>query len=307
VAAELGREAIALLLQILEGHEPALSGAAAALQPEAAAPLIEGGLLKADGYENVAVLPHAEEDTPVPLFAWGAAGCFAGFDATSGPVTIAATQLIRWVVDVPALLTAVATALDLPTRWRPNEHVAGSIWEIGDVRIGGRRVRQPLWFARRLWDPQLKQQLSALIGARPHPHQRLLLTSSPRSRLHGLAIAGTTTLSIPDVLASPDALTVSAEIMAARLSGVTRSIPAGPLTLSDDGTRLVINGIEMTFRSSRQIDAIKKLVGAYHSGQRVRARELTEWGAPERLFGRKRWQQLSPYLKSKDGTWGFEP
>jgi hypothetical protein len=307
VAAELSREAIDLLLQILEGHEPVLAGAAAALRPEAAAPLIEGGLLKADGYDDVAVLPHAEDDTPVPLFAWSAPGHLAGFDPSSGPVTVPSAHLIRWVVDVPLLLTAVAASLDLPARWRPSEYAAGLIWELGDVRIGQRNFRQPLWFARRLWDPRLQKQLGELVTARPHPRQRVLLTSSPRPRLEGLAIAGTTIISVPDVLACPDKLTVSAEIIEARLSGVAQAVQAEPIALSEDGTTLLINGTETIFKAQRHIDAIRKLVAAYHAGQRLRATDLTPHGGLEKLFGKKRWQEISVYIKSRSGRWGFEP
>ena len=58
-----------------------------------------------------------------------------------------------------------------------------------------------------------------MASARPHPRQRVLLTSTPRTRLEHITIAGTTLISIRDVLASPDELAV-------RLAHGPRSVAA---------------------------------------------------------------------------------
>jgi hypothetical protein len=96
------------------------------------------------------------------------------------------------------------------------------------------------------------------------------------------------------------------------LLGVLSGLPAprnnGPVQLSADGTTLVINGgAPMVFKSRAQIAALRKLVAAYYGGQRIRAADLTSLRALNRLFGPERWKQLSTYIKSKDGGWGFEP
>jgi hypothetical protein len=77
--------------------------------------------------------------------------------------------------------------------------------------------------------------------------------------------------------------------------------------LSPDGTRLTINGEFVAgFRSPKQIDALRKLVAAFHSGTRLRAAELTPHGNLSRLFGKAKWELLRHHLRSEGGLWSFE-
>lgn len=122
-----------------------------------------------------------------------------------------------------------------------------------------------------------------------------------------IEIPGVAVVALRDVLATPDDLAVSPDILDARLRGVP-PVTAGPLTLSPDRTKLSINGGDpILFRSEAQKEAIQKLVDAYHAGTRLRARELTHQPSLQTFFGKAKWARLSPFLKSEGGLWGFEP
>ena len=113
---------------------------------------------------------------------------------------------------------------------------------------------------------------------------------------------------VRDVLAAHDQLEIDPAILGARLGGPRAAEgEAGPIVLSPDGTRLTINGeFVARFRSQMQIDALRKLVAAFHSRTRLRAAELTPHGNLSRLLGKEKWALLRPHLRSKGGLWGFE-
>jgi hypothetical protein len=270
--------------------------------------LVKAGLLVPDGYDDVAVRPGDVDDVPVSLFWSDKLGGLSAFSPTAGPVLVPTDQLIRRRVAVAGALAMMTANLDLPSCGRPDGRVAGLAWELGEVRVGGRPHRHSIWFARRLGDRVVQRQVEAALAARPHPRLRVLLTSSRAERLDGLTLPGTSIVPVRDVLGTPDSLGVSDEILAARISGVTPSQHDSLVQLSEDGTTLVINGGEpMMFKSPAHIAALRKLVTAFHAGQRVRAADLTGLRGLDRLFGPKRWKELSAFIKSKNGAWGFEP
>ena len=185
--------------------------------------------------------------------------------------------------------------------------IQGLLWEIGDARLGRRLARVPIWFARRLWDRAVQRQVAETARARPHPRQRVIITSSRATRVRDITILGAIVVPLRDVLSRPESLAVDADILDARLSGISVQSDRGPVVLSADGTRLRINGGPViAFKSPLQIAAIRRLVAAYQAGELVPVIELTEHGNPSRLFGAKKWAELSPYLKSTNGLWGFE-
>ena len=86
-----------------------------------------------------------------------------------------------------------------------------------------------------------------------------------------------------------------------------------PIWLSPDGRKLIINGkVTVNFRSEKHITIIRRLVEGYHAGERYRAQVLldeAQAGAMtlRKAFGDRIWAFLSPYLKSENGLWGFQP
>lgn len=306
-AAGLGAEALDLLLELLELREPRLSGAAAELRPHPARRLMAAGLLVPQDHEAGSASLADHDDVPVSLIWSEQHAALAYFSPAVGLFPVPQDRLVRHKVDVEAVLAATTARMDLPRGRAPHALVEGLLWEIGEVRLGRRPARVPLWFARRLVDPAVVQQVVGAARARPHNRLRVILTSARPSRLAESEIPGAAVVALRDVLATPDDLAVSPDILDARLRGVP-PVAAGPLTLSPDGTRLSINGGDpILFRSEAQKEAIQKLVDAYHAGTRLRARELTHQPSLQTFFGKAKWARLSPYLKTEGGLWGFEP
>ena len=212
----------------------------------------------------------------------------------------------------PSVLAAMTVDLDLPRGQAPFDPIPGLLWEIGDVRIGKRSARDPIWFARRLWDPAVQRKITEIARDRPHTRQRIILTSSGRDRMGDFAIGRTIIVPLHDVLARPDGLAVSVPILDARLGGVQATPDGAPLALSPDGRALVIRGGEpVRFRTAMQITVIRRLVEGYELGIRYRATDLLDLagsnaGSLRRLFGSDKWMRLAPDLKSSAGHWGFE-
>jgi hypothetical protein len=303
----LDAEAVDLLLQVLELREPILSGAAAELSPRSAAVLAAAGLLVPHGHEDVSASQADHEDTPVSLIWSEGHGGFAYFSPAVGLAPVPQERLVRYRVDAAVMLDAMAEGLDRPSNRAAFPLVNGVLWEIGEVRLGRRPVRVPLWFARRLGDPSVLRQVAEAARARPHNRLRVILTSARPSRAAEVEIRGATVVALRDVLAAPDGLAVSPDILEARLRGVP-PVTAGPLVLSPDGTKLSINGGDpIHFRSDAQREVIKQLVDAFYAGTRLRARELTHQPSLQTFFGKAKWARLSPFLKTDGGLWGFEP
>lgn len=303
---QISREAVELVLAVIEAEQPMLNGAAAEFSPGPVALLKAAGLLVQHGHEQVSASLADDDDSPVSLIPTGEMGGLAYFSQASGLTTIPTHRLQRHRIDMAHFLSVIATQLDLPNNLKPRELVGGYLWELGAARLPQRSVRVPVWFARRLWDPAVGQQVGAALAARPHTSTIILLCSSTGRRVANIVLPGTAVIPLRDVLMDDATLAVSAEIINARLRGVP--VPSGgPIVLSPDGTRLTILGGEpIPFKSSDQIAAIRQLVDAYYAGTRLRARDLSHHGSLDRLFGGEKWKRLKPYLASKAGLWGFE-
>jgi hypothetical protein len=301
----LDAEATQLLLEILELRRPLLSGAAAELQPHPTSVLIATGLLVPHDHEDVSASLADHADTPVSLTWSDQHGGLTYFSPALGPVLVPNERLVRHSVDIAAVLRTFMADMDLRRGWQPHALVDDVLWEVGDVRLDNRPVRVPIWFARRLFDPAIVQQVIDVAVARPHSAQRVILTSTRTSRAGSIAVPGAAVVALADVRTSFAGLSVSPAILGARLRGVPA--PAqGPLVLSDDGTLLTINGsVQVDFKTEAMITAIRRLVSAFHNNKRVPIRDLTDHGSPVRLFGRKRWAVLQPYINSVNGLWGF--
>lgn len=304
--AGLGVEAVGFLLELLELRQPLLSGAAAELCPAPAKRLIAAGLLIPHDHETVSASLADHDDAPVSLIWSDQHAALAYFSSAVGLVPVPRERLLRQRVAVEAVLSALIGSLDLAKGHRPFALVEDLLWEVGDVRLGKNPVRTSVWFARRIFDRDVLQRVTEMARSRPHTRPRLILTSTRPIRLAGLAVPGAAIIGVKDVLALPGALAISPDILSARFSGV--ALPTqGPLVLSPDRTKLSIRGGEpILFRSEAQQEVIKQLVDAFYDGTRLRARDLTHHHSLQTFFGKAKWVQLEPFLKSTGGLWGFD-
>jgi len=309
----LSPAALELLLSAIETPETVISGVVLDDYHSSEALVLKAtGLLKPHGHEAAVASQADHDDAPVTL-SWSAEnGGLGYFSPTAGWVTVPDDQIARFQVDVPAVIGELMDRVDWPSRSRPVPLVPDLLWEIGDVRLGRRTQRVPIWFARRLHEPSVWRQIKYVAKNRPAPRLRVVLTSTPSHRFPDETIAGHHLVALRDVIDSASRLAINPDILAARLDGSLAPDIGEALYLSPDGKQLVINGdITIRFRSDYHIAIIRRLVTGFREGKRFTARELLDHAQSSsdtlrQAFGTKKWAQINSYLKSCDGLWGFE-
>ena len=304
----LSEEAISFLLELLEQNEPLLSAGSAKMKAEATAILDAAGLLVPYDHELIVVSPDDHADMPVSVTWSERHGALTYFSPSAGIVVVPTEDVQRRRVDIGQVIAAISAGWDVPENRPPFALIDDVLWEITDVRLGGRGARSPVWFVRRVWDRDVRLQVSERMQARPLQTQRLILTSSRGERIADVEIPGAMIVPIRDVLVRPNDLAVSGEMLSARLHGVPAPEVIGPIFLSVDGTQLRIHGGPVIpFKKGQQMEAIRLLVAAYRHQKRVPIGDLSTHHSLSRLFGAKKWTLLKPYVKSVNGHWGFEP
>jgi hypothetical protein len=181
-------------------------------------------------------------------------------------VKVAPERLRAFRVEVPAFLRLIMGSVDPERCIPPKELVAGLVWEWGDVRLGRRRARNSLWFARRLAEAGTWQQLQDLICRRPPAMPpRVILTSTPTEHLQP-APRGHLLIDVRDVVG--EGLAVDGGILAARLSARPTS-DGEPLTVSADAR--IVRLYDQTFefpRADKQRHVILYMYRRYEEGDR---------------------------------------
>jgi hypothetical protein len=309
----LRRCSVQLLLEILELPEPALSGVAAdALGGDGARDLLGLGLLKPSGHEAIAASTADHDDAPVTLSWSPESGGYGYFSPTAGWVTIRAEQVARYAADVDAILGGLTSQVHRLGRDGPRPIVRDLVWDLGAFRLGRGPQHTSIWFGRRLFDREAWRQLREAAHARPAPRVRIVLTSTTARRLTGAALAGHHLIPLEELIGGDRGMTLDPEVLLARVSGTGSPDIAEPLYLSPDGRRLVINGgVAIDLKSAIHIAIIRKLVEGHRAGRRYGAREVLEIAGSSamsfaRAFREPLWPLLRPYLKSRNGLWGFE-
>ena len=273
--------------------------------------LAAGLLVRADDHAvTTSMVDH--DDEPVPLIRSPEDGSHGYFSPNAGWMRVSPEQTALFRLDMPSLLSRLTTQFDLASRYGPINLIPDLLWEIGDVRLGRRAERVPVWFARRLSNEVVANQIADAARARPAPRMRIMLTTTPLRHLKLHAASGQMVADVRDVVDFADGLAVHPDILAARLNGTHRPDPAEPLSLSPDGKQLIIlGGAPISFKTEIQIKIIRRLVEGFNANKRYSAEELlTEAGSGSgslrRTFGSLKWAQLSPHLKSTNGLWAFE-
>ena len=302
-----------LLLSVIETPEAVITGSVLADHYSAdSSALLDAGLLKSADHELVAVSGADHDDVPVSV-SWSPDGSQLGyFSPTAGWIPVPDEQMRRFRVDFPAVITRLMLQAELSSRRSPVAIVSDFLWEIGDVRLGRRAQRVSIWFGRRLHDPSVWRQIGNSAKSRPAARLRILLTSTPAHRLPEDSLPGHLVVGVRDVIDFNAGLCIQPDILAARLDGSRLPAVDAAIDLSPDGTKLTINGtIIIDFKSDIHIAIIRKLVAGHKDGKRFAVRDLLAAGHSgsaglRRAFGAKKWAALSPYLKSRNGLWGFE-
>ena len=312
--AHLSRRGGELLLRLLEQSRPVIAAAALEEIPsEVRSMLIDVGALERHGASRAAFVAGDDGPTFRDL-AWQAdQNAYGYFDASDGSVVLAPEAQMLFRVALPWWLAWLAASLDLANSGQLAELVPTSAWDIGDLWITRQR-KIPVLFARRL---RLNASLRALQSALEKRAGRtggLILTSS-RTPLQTIMEGQSCQITpIFDVLTNDaDRFVLDRALaMSPYLATKKNRTVTGPLDLSPDGRKLVINGVTtIDFKSKVHIAIIRRLVDGHSEGKRWRAQELLDdtgsgVATLARAFGGKKWKQLKPHLTSKDGLWGFD-
>ena len=274
--------------------------------------LLAAGLLARAGDDAVSTSMVDHDDEPVPLARSPDDGSYGYFSPNAGWVKVGPEQTAIYRLDMPALLSRLTARFDLASRHGPTTLIPNLLWEIGDVRLGRRAERVPVWFARRLSNEAVANQIADAAKARPAPRTRILLTTTPTSHLKLPSAAGQLVVDFRDVVDFANGLAVRPDILAARLDGTQRPDSSEPLYLSPDGKQLIIlGGDPISLKSDIHIKILRTLVEGFKEDKRYTADDLLSRAGSgvttlQRAFGNAKWAQLSPHLKSTNGLWAFE-
>lgn len=309
----LDPKAVELLLSILESPGGKISGSLLSdYHPKQEAALLAANLLKPCGHLPVAVSLADHDDEPVALTWCAEGGSYGYFNPSAGWITVPSERTAIFSLNYPVLLAQMMVQFDLASRGGVTSLIPDILWEIGDARIGRRKARTSIWFARRLYDRAIWRQVADTAARRSITQIRVLLTSTPSARLPDQPVPGHLVVSVGDVIDFVAGLTIRPDILTARLDGTTPVDVRERLYLSPDGRRLIINGnVTINFKSIIHIAIIHELVDGFKNGKRYGAIELLDHahsGADSlrTAFGNKRWKELEPYLTSIDDLWGFD-
>ena len=312
--AGLSRRGGELLLRLQEQSRPVI--AAAALEefaPHDWSNLLTLGALEPHGTSRASLV--GDDDGPqYRALAWQPdRNAYGYFDASDGTVVLAPETQALFRVNQRWWLTWLANAFGLTNSSQPTEIVLACAWDIGDLWITRQR-KIPVLFIRRLHVDKTLQALREALEKRAGRSGGLILTSS-RNPLRQVTTRHSFEVTpIVEVLTNDShVFAIDRELLLSPYvaTNPNRS-PIGPLHLSPDGRRLVINGtVTLDFGSEVQIAIIRRLVGGHRDGTRWRARELlgdagSGVATLARALGSKKWAQLKPYLKSQSGLWGFD-
>ena len=313
MATAIDRKVVELLLSVLESPSAKISGSLLSdYHPKQQAQLLAANLLKHCGHAPVAVSLADHDDEPVLLTWSGEHEAYGYFSPSAGWITIPNERLAIFGVNYPAVLAQMMVQFDLASRGGATALVSDVLWEMGDARIGRRKARLSIWFARRLSDSAVWRQIADAASRRPVTPIRILLTSTSSTRLPDQPIPGHLVVPVGDVIDFGAGLAIRPDILTARLDGTPSVDVKARLHLSPDGRRLIIDGsVTINFKSDIHIAIIRKLVDGFQKGDRYGARELLDHAHSSvktlrQAFGNDKWKTLEPYLTSIDDLWGFD-
>jgi len=314
VPSSIDRKAVELLLAILESAAGKIAGTVLSdYHANSSAALLAANLLLPDGHIAAAASLVDHDDEPISL-TWSAdRNGYGYFSPSAGWIDVPKARLALFRVNHPVLLASLLVQIDVASRSGATALAPEILWEIGDARIGRRRQRVPIWFARRLSDRMIWGQVAEAARRRPTTQIRVLLTSTPASRLPEPTLPGHVIVPVRDAIGCAAGLAINPDILAALADGAPPADVHERVHLSPSGQQLVINGsVTINFKSDIQIAIVRKLVQGFKDRKRFGARELLDHAQSSaktlrQAFGAQRWAELEPYLKSDNGLWSFEP
>lgn len=299
--------AVDLLLRILETMSGKISGAMIRANfAEAGDALLNASLLVKVGQTDVVPSMDEYEDEPTQV-TWSSERESHGYLGANGQwVPVSSEELIVYAVRMESFF---AQALVKCERASPSPQaplIAGVLWDLGAFRLEGRGRPISVWFARRLHDQRHWEAIKDMMARRPAPDSRLIVTSSAGDLIPASQHAGSEIVSIRDIRADGNEISISPTIASKRLRAGGLP-PATPIRHSADYGHVYLGSKTYVFTGVRQREILRILFEAYERGNPacLTTAVLEEAGSGlkvknlSRAFsGRTDWQD---FIRQKDG------
>jgi hypothetical protein len=309
----LDKSAIDLLLRVMEARGPQIAGATLSEYfPRAAETLLASGLLVPHGHVPVVAAMDAYEDEPMSAMWSQEQRAFGYYNSIGRWVGIDERAIAAYRVDHTRLFAAMFMLFERQGPAKPAPLIADYLWDIGAVRISGARAPVPVWFGRRLADPQIRTQLTSLVERKPAAEMRVVLTSTRGDRVPTAPDRRHAMISVADILEAPDRLAISPQMLTARVfpHQVQRRYP---IDHSTDYGIVWLGNETFEFRGDKHRCLLELLFNAYWAGTPVLRiiPALAEAGFSDRtnslskaFSGRDDWQK---FIRQSEGNCWIEP
>lgn len=300
----LSKRAIDLLLRVMEARSTSVQGATLhQVSRGATDALLKAKLLVPSGHVPVVAGMDDYEDEPMEA-SWSAELKSYGYlDSTGRWITVTDQDIAACRVDYGLAFAKMLVAFERAGPSSPTLLHAGLIWDVGTIKLAGAKAPVPVWFARRLSDPRVWEQLDALIERKP-PHEiRIILTSTAGGRIPETSQKRNHIISVADVASDPTKLAISPQVLGARVFP-GQAQRRFPIDHSDDYGIVYVHDEEFKFRGLRHRELLAILFDAYWSGRSVcrTIPTLSEAGFSEKtnslskaFSGRTDWQTFIKY------------
>ncbi len=227
--------------------------------------LLDAGLL-VSAPDEVAVTANDDfADAPVTPVWDAERQAYGYFSPLTGWESLEPKTFTVYQMNIPAIVARLLGKLDAQRRLKTTELATGCIWEAGDIRVPGRKLRVPVWVAFRLSDPVVWDKFNKLVNERPSPGLRLVLCLTQSDLLPKSYLAGHEIVAVRSVLDGSRTFAIDSGILAARLA--KGGIAKGPVTIAADGASITVLGKLYTFPGSKQRAIIRHLFKEWNSGQ----------------------------------------
>ncbi|MBO6542867.1 MAG: hypothetical protein JJ965_06900 [Alphaproteobacteria bacterium] len=309
----MSKRAIDLLLRAMEARSPSIQASALHQVSRAATDtLLKAKLLVPSGHIPVVAGMDDYEDEPFEA-TWSAElKSFGYHDSTGRWITVTDQDIAACRVDYGLALAKMLVAFERAGPSRPTTLNADLIWDVGTIKLAGAKAPVPVWFARRLSDPRVWEQLDALIERKP-PHEiRIILTSTAGGRIPETSQKRNHIISVADVASDPTKLAISPQVLGARVFP-GQAQRRFPIDHSDDCGIVWHRGDAVTFGGDKQRQLLRQLFEAYDLGTRVcrtavvleEAGYGTKVNSLKKAFGRRDdWRR---FIRYDDGNCWIEP
>lgn len=309
----MSKRAVDLLLRVMEARSTSVQASALRqVSPQATDKLLKAKLLSPSGHVPVIAGMDDYEDEPIAAI-WSAELKSYGYNDSVGRwIEVDEREIAACRVDYGLALARMLVAFERAGPPRPTPLIADLVWDAGTIKLAGAKAPLPVWFARRLGDPAVWTTVEALFARRPPEEVRIILTSTLGARIPETTQKRNHIINVTDVAKSPGTLTISPQVLGARVfPGQVQH--RYPIDHSEDCGFVWLRGEKLTFGGDKQRLLLQLLFAAYWAKTPILriASVLEDAGysgqvnTMKKAFGRREdWRR---FIKYDDGNCWIEP